>query len=43
MIEKMEEAGPMGTRRRLLGTSVRLSRNRVPAIHKMADGAQLSG
>lgn len=37
MIEKMEEEGPMGTRRRLLGTSVRLSRNMAPQIHKMAD------
>ncbi len=36
-IEKMEEDGPLGTRRRLLGTSVRLSRNMAPQVHKMAD------
>lgn len=36
-IEKMEEAGPMGTRRRLLSTSVRLSRTMAPQIHRMAD------
>ena len=36
-IEKMEEEGPMGTRRRLLGTSVRLSRTMAPHIHEMAD------
>ena len=36
-IEKMEEAGPMGTRRRLLGTSVRLTRSMAPDIHRMAD------
>jgi len=37
MIDKMEEEGPMGTRRRLLATSVRLTRNMAPDIHKMAD------
>ena len=36
-IEKMQEEGPMGTRRRLLGTSVRLSRFMAPDVHKMAD------
>ena len=36
-LEKMQEAGPMGTRRRLLGTSVRLSRSMAPAVHRMAD------
>jgi len=37
MIEKREEQGPMGTRRRLLATSVRLSRNMAPWLHEMAD------
>ena len=37
MIEKMEEAGPMGIRRRLLGTSVRLSRGMAPDVHRMSD------
>jgi len=36
-IEKMEAEGPVGTRRRLLSTSVRLSRKMAPEIHKMAD------
>lgn len=36
-IEKIQEDGPMGTRRRLLGTSVRLSRFMAPDVHKMAD------
>lgn len=36
-IEKMQEEGPMGTRRRLLATSVRLSRSMAPDIHRMAD------
>ncbi len=36
-IEKREEQGPMGTRRHLLATSVRLSRSMAPGIHKMAD------
>ncbi len=37
MIERREEQGPMGTRRRLLATSVRLSRNMAPWLHEMAD------
>ncbi len=37
MIEVREEKGPMGTRRRLLATSVRLSRNMAPWLHEMAD------
>lgn len=37
MIEKREEKGPMGTRRRLLATSVRLSRGMAPWLHDMAD------
>ena len=37
MIEKREQEGPMGTRRRLLATSVRLSRNMAPWLHEMAD------
>lgn len=37
MIERREEKGPMGTRRRLLATSVRLSRNMAPWLHEMAD------
>jgi len=37
MIEKREEQGPMGTRRRLLATSVRLSRNMAPWLHEMSD------
>jgi hypothetical protein len=36
-IEKMEEEGPLGTRRRLLGTSVRLSKGMAPQVHKIAD------
>ena len=36
-IEKKEEEGPLGTRRRLLATSVRLSRNMAPEVHRMAD------
>ncbi|MGI9317460.1 MAG: M48 family metallopeptidase [bacterium] len=36
-IAKIQEDGPMGTRRRLLGTSVRLSRFMAPEVHKMAD------
>ena len=36
-IEKREEKGPMGTRRRLLATSVRISRNMAPWLHEMAD------
>ena len=37
LIEKREEQGPMGTRRRLLATSVRLSRNMAPWLHEMTD------
>ncbi len=37
MIEKREAEGPMGTRRRLLATSVRLSRGMAPWLHDMAD------
>ena len=37
MIEKREQEGPMGTRCRLLATSVRLSRNMAPWLHEMAD------
>ena len=36
-IAKIQEDGPMGTRRRLLGTSVRLSRLMAPDVHEMAD------
>ena len=36
-IEKAQQDGPMGTRRRLLGTSVRLSRFMAPDVHRMAD------
>ncbi|MEM7081840.1 MAG: M48 family metallopeptidase [Pseudomonadota bacterium] len=36
-IAKREEEGPIGTRRRLLGTSVRLSRRMAPEVHRMAD------
>ncbi len=36
-IEKREEQGPMGTRRHLLATSVRLSSSMAPGVHKMAD------
>jgi len=36
-IEKREEEGPTGTRRRLLATSVRLSRSMAPWLHKMND------
>ncbi len=37
MIERQEAEGPMGTRRRLLATSVRMSRSMAPAMHKTAD------
>ncbi len=37
LIEKQAEEGPMGVRRRLLATSVRLSRRMGKAIHSMAD------
>ena len=36
-IAKRQEEGPAGTRRRLLGTSVRLSRRMAPDVHRMAD------
>jgi len=36
-IDRLTEKGPMGVRRRLLSTSVRLSRSMSPAVHKMAD------
>ena len=36
-ISSLEEKGPMGTRRHLLATSVRLSRGMAPGVHKMAD------
>ncbi|MEN8180064.1 MAG: M48 family metalloprotease [Pseudomonadota bacterium] len=36
-IDRLTEKGPMGTRRRLLSTSVRLSRSMSPAVHEMAD------
>ncbi len=36
-IAKAQEEGPAGTRRRLLGTSVRLSRRMAPDVHRMAD------
>ncbi len=36
-LEKMQAEGPMGTRRRLLATSVRLSRSMAPEVHAMAD------
>jgi uncharacterized tellurite resistance protein B-like protein len=36
-LEKIQEDGPVGTRRRLLGTSVRLSRFMAPQVHKLAD------
>ena len=36
-IEKREAEGPMGTRRHLLATSVRLSRNMSREVHKTAD------
>ncbi|MBX2838550.1 MAG: M48 family metalloprotease [Gammaproteobacteria bacterium] len=36
-IEKQEEKGPTGLRRRLLSTSVRLSRKMAPDIYKLSD------
>lgn len=36
-IEKQEEEGPTGLRRRLLSTSVRLSRKMAPDIYKLSD------
>ncbi|MDO6462112.1 M48 family metallopeptidase [Granulosicoccaceae sp. 1_MG-2023] len=37
MIERREADGPMGTRRRLLSTSVRLTRAMAAPVHKTAD------
>ena len=36
-LEKQAEEGPSGTRRQLLATSVRLSKNMAPNVHKMLD------
>jgi len=36
-IEKLEADNPYSTRRRLLATSVRLSRTMAPDLHRMAD------
>ena len=36
-IERMEDQGPMGIRRHLLSSSVRLSRQMSPVLHDMAD------
>jgi len=36
-IDRLIESGPMGVRRQLLSTSVRLSRSMSPAVHNMAD------
>ena len=36
-VDREAEKGPMGLRRRLLSTSVRLSRSMSPTVHKMAD------
>ncbi len=36
-IGRKEEKGPLGTRRHLLSTSVRLSRSMAPGLHQMAD------
>ena len=36
-IARKQEEGPLGTRRRLLATSVRLSRSMAPEVHEMAD------
>ncbi len=36
-LERLTEQGPMGVRRRLLSSSVRLSRSMSPAVHKLAD------
>ena len=36
-LDRLTGKGPMGIRRRLLSSSVRLSRNMSPAVHKMAD------
>ena len=36
-LDRLIEKGPMGVRRRLLSSSVRLSRSMSPAVHKMTD------
>ncbi|MGA9575013.1 MAG: M48 family metallopeptidase [Lysobacterales bacterium] len=36
-VDRESETGPMGLRRRLLSSSVRLSRGMSPAVHKLAD------
>ena len=36
-VDRQSENGPMGLRRRLLSSSVRLSRGMSPAVHKLAD------
>ncbi|MDJ0780170.1 MAG: M48 family metallopeptidase [Gammaproteobacteria bacterium] len=36
-LEKMQQEGPLGTRRHLLATSVRLSRSMAPEVHALAD------
>jgi uncharacterized tellurite resistance protein B-like protein len=36
-VDRESEKGPLGMRRRLLSTSVRLSRSMSPTVHKMAD------
>lgn len=36
-IDRFEKKGPMGVRRHLLSTSVRLSRSMAPVLHRMAD------
>ena len=36
-IDRMAEKGPVGVRRKLLSSSVRLSRSMSPDVHKMAD------
>ena len=36
-IAKKEKEGPLGTRRRLLATSIKLSKTMAPSLHKIAD------
>lgn len=36
-VDRLTEKGPIGVRRRLLSSSVRLSRTMSPAVHRMAD------
>ena len=36
-LQRQEDAGPMGTRKRLLATSVRISRAMAPALSRIAD------